>query len=64
MDTNNDLEVAIELGQLWLTFKYFCDLLIEKGVITKEEFRQVVTAAKNDMGKILLEENKLWINRE
>lgn len=56
MDTNNDLEMAIELGQLWLTFKYLCDLLIKKGVITQEEFRQVVTAANNDMKKMLLEE--------
>lgn len=49
-------EIAITIGQQLLMFKYLCDLLIEKGVITQAEFDQITTTAKNDMGKMLAEE--------
>ena len=49
-------EMAIAIGQQLLTLKYLCDLLIEKGIITRTEFEQIATTARDDMYKALLEE--------
>lgn len=56
MKMDRETEMAITIGQQLLMFKYLCDLLMEKGVITKAELEQITTTAQNDMKKILLEE--------
>lgn len=48
--------MAITIGQQLLMFKCLCNLLMEKGIITKVEFEQIVTTARNDMSKLLTEE--------
>ena len=48
-------EMAITIGQYGLTIKYLLDLLVEKGVITEEEEKQVENKACMEMIKAVRE---------
>ncbi len=48
-------EMAITIGQYGLMIKYLLDLLVDKGVITKEERKQVVDKACMEMIKAVRE---------
>lgn len=51
MDVQKEMAISIAISSL--CFSSLCDLLIDKGVISKEEKKKIVNDAKNEIEKAL-----------